>query len=178
MAHALICGMTGSGKSRLAKAFAAEYRRAGRLVAVLDPMHDDGWQAGYKTADVGQFFATCWRHKGVMCFIDEGGAFGKFNADIEKLMTQGRHLGHGITIITQRPQQLSPLVREQCAKAYVFALGDKGRLCLAEDFGVPELATRPAPAVRPGHYGHFYKVSRFAPIENFSIDFRTWKVYR
>jgi hypothetical protein len=112
-----------------------------------------------------------------MLFIDEAGDIGKYDKAIQKLMTQGRHLGHSIHIITQFPQQLSPLVRGQCCKAYVFNVGEDEIEVVAKSFNKKELLALPPPLIRPHKNADFYIVDRFAGIGRYLLDFRTGQVY-
>lgn len=173
MAHYLIAGMTGSGKTTLGKSLCRQFRARRMLTLVLDPMHDDGWNADGKTANINQFFAAAQSRKGCMLFIDEAGGFGKYDEQITWLMTRGRHLGHCIFLMTQDLTQVSPLIREQCSKIYLFASSDRAHKIIADAFRKPELLQ-----MRALGRGEFLEVSRFSEISKYSIDFRTGAVYR
>jgi len=140
MAHVLIAGTTMSGKSTLARQLAAQYKRAGIGVIVLDPLQDDRWGADYQTADNGAFLASAKNSWQCALFVDEAGAaIGRYNPEMEWCVTQGRHLGHRTHVITQWPTQLSPLVRGQCAYLYLFQVPRKAAALLAEEFNSEQL---------------------------------------
>jgi len=136
-------------------------------------MYDDRWFCDFKTHDIDAFFRFCWTRKGCMLFIDEAGGFGKYSEPLTKLMTKGRHLGHCIFLMTQDLTQVSPLIREQCSKIYLFASSDRAFKIIADAFRKPDLLTRPALG-----RGEFYEVSRFSEISKFSIDFKSGMVYK
>lgn len=170
--HILIAGMTESGKSTLGVALCRDFRRRRLLTAVLDPMHDDRFQADFKTDDLEKFSWFAWHNTGAFLFIDEAGSFGKFDAMLTKLLTRGRHMGHSIILMTQRPTQLDPLIRDQCRTAYLFALSSDAMAIFAREYNQPDL-------LRTGRLapGQFFKVSRFSEISKFQLDFRTGKAH-
>ena len=178
MPHYGIFGQTGSGKTRLAMLLAGRYRVARRPVFVLDPMWDDRWPADYKTPYAAEFFRFVWRYKGCMVFIDECGGFGKFNADVAKLLTKGRHLGHSVHIISQRPQQIDPLIRAQLIRGYLFNLDVAGMQCVAESFGKKELFSLPIPGVRVNKNSDFYILERYGPISRFVLEFKSGRILK
>jgi len=171
MSHYLIAGMTESGKTTLAIALSREFRRKRHSVAVLDPMHDLRWSYDFMTHKAEVFAPFVWSHKKLWVFIDEAGAFGKFSDLTTGLMTRGRHLGHSVTLLTQNLTQVSPLIRGQASVVYLFACTDEETKLVASTFRQPSLLTMP-----PLPKGDFYKVSRFAEIEKYTIDFRTGRV--
>lgn len=173
MAHYLIVGMTGCGKTSLGKSLCRQFRRRRMLTLVLDPMYDDKWECDFKTPDLATFSACAWQRKGAMLFIDEVGGFGKFADATTALMTKGRHLGHCLFLMTQDLTQVSPLIREQCSKIYLFASSDRSFKLIADAFRKPELITMPSLG-----RGEFLEVSRFSEISKYSLDFKTGNIYK
>lgn len=166
MPHNLIVGMTESGKSTLAKIFASEFRKRKITVAVLDPLHDE-WDCDFQTADSDEFLAWCKKNKSAMLFIDEGStAIGRYNPEMEWLATQSRHWGHSSFFICQRGPQLSPNVRDQASKLYLFACSRSDAENFANTWNEPELKN-----LEKIDKGEFYIVSRFGEMKKGKVDF-------
>lgn len=174
MGHKLIVGMTESGKSRLGITFCGEFRKARIPTVVLDPMYDDRWSSAADIVfrNLDNYMRFLWTHKGYFAFIDESGGFGKYNASIEKMICQGRHLGHNLILMTQKITQVSTLIREQCRTFYLFAANDRALAEISSECRKPQLLT--TPDLMPGE---FYKVSRFSEISKYSIDFTNGTIY-
>lgn len=157
MAHALILGISESGKTTLALRLARQYKAAGVGVLVLDPLRNPEWHADFITGDEAEFLDMFWRSRSCMCFIDEAGeAVGRYNVAMQKTVTRGRHWGHGVHVITQRGAQLSPTVRDQCRHLFLFCSSRKDGELLAAEFNKPELAE--CSSLKQGEYMH---ASRF-----------------
>jgi hypothetical protein len=166
--HSLILGMTESGKSTLAKIFAAGFKRRGVKVAVLDPLKYEDWEADFLTDDSDTFLAHAKRETKTVLFIDESSqAIGRYNVPMEWLVTQSRHWGHTAYVISQFWTQLPPVVRGQCAKVYLFACDKDSAEKVAAAFNEPALLQ--LEKFRPGK---FFVVSRFADLLVGQID---WK---
>jgi len=85
MAHALILGMTLSGKTSIAKTLCAKYKASGVKTIVLDPMNDPAWQADFRTYDPEEFLNILWASRQCAVFIDESGDMvGRFDKEMEK----------------------------------------------------------------------------------------------
>ena len=139
MPHILIAGITESGKTTLAKKMASMSRIRGRGVLVLDPMHDD-WDADYQTDSETDFLEIFWRSKSCDAYIDEAADYaGRYDDAIIQTATRGRHWGHSVHYISQRPAQLSPTVRSQCRHLFCFAVARDDAEKLAKDWNKPEL---------------------------------------
>ena len=149
MAHALIVGSSGTGKTSLAKKLAEarsitrKFKPEFRQVA-LDPM-------GSQWPD-GVFVVRDWVElETELAVMHEGGEHGciyideanvHFSiADKEKLwlMLRGRHFGLDVTLITQFPTLISPAARGQCERLHLFKVGAQSARMLAEDYAAPEL---------------------------------------
>lgn len=140
MAHVLILGMTESGKTTKARQLAANYRRQGIGVIVLDPLRDPAWQADFITDDQEEFLDVFWRSRSCAAFLDEGGeSVGRYDLAMQKTATRGRHCGHSCHYIAQKATQLAPIVRDQCSYLYLFRSGMQSCKLLAEEFSQDEL---------------------------------------
>lgn len=160
MAHVMILGMTMSGKTTLAKMLAAEYRKAGLKVGVLDPLGDPGWPADFRTDDVDVFLARFWDSRQCAWFIDEAGeSVGQFDTVMTKTATRGRHWGHRCHYISQRGTQLARTVRDQCASLFLFTTSLDDSKVHANEWNKPGL--KEAHALQQGHYFH---ATRFSPL--------------
>lgn len=161
MAHALILGMTMSGKTTLAKALAVEYRAAGVKVGVLDPLGDPGWNADFRTGDAEEFLRMFWQSRQCAWFIDESGDMvGQFDKAMAQTATKGRHWGHRVHFISQRGTQLARTVRDQCSNLFLFTTSLDDSKVHANEWNKPELRT--AYTLPQGHY--FY-TDRFSPLQ-------------
>lgn len=157
MAHTLICGLTMSGKTTLARLLAVEAMGKGVPVIVFDPMHD-AWPEGCVVdRDLDTFMARVWQSRGCLLIADESGiAIGKWKPETDFLTTTSRHLGHSAVILCQRLAQLSPTLRSNCVRVYMFASTRDDREALAHEFDVDlEL-----PALQQGEFILF---RRFKP---------------
>lgn len=140
MAHVLILGMTESGKTTKARQLAANYRRQGIGVIVLDPLKDPQWNADFITDDQEEFLDVFWRSRSCAAFLDEGGeSVGRYDLAMQKTATRGRHCGHSCHYIAQKATQLAPIVRDQCSYLYLFRSGMQSCKLLAEEFSQDEL---------------------------------------
>lgn len=161
MAHSLLLGQTESGKTTLAKQFATLFKAQKKKVIVLDPMHDPEWSCDYQTHDGAQFLEVFFANQSCYAFIDESGqAVGKYDTEMEKLATIGRHWGHSCFFVSQRGAQLSTTVRAQCRHLFLFTSSLDDCKVLANEFNCPELKTACSlPA------GSFFHKTRFSPLE-------------
>jgi energy-coupling factor transporter ATP-binding protein EcfA2 len=172
--HSLIIGMTESGKTTLAKILAAQLKKQGKKIAVLDPLNDPEWgNVDFLTNDPDEFLDYCKSNKSHYCFIDEGSiSIGRNNDDMQWFPTQSRHWGHSCFFLTQGLTQLSPIVRAQCSVVFCFAVGERDTDSLAEEWREKSLKK-----LNKIGKGEFYIVSRFSPLRKGTIDFRKRKVY-
>lgn len=145
--HALICGVTESGKTTLAHALANTLAKEKQNVIVFDPVSTPTIRGTWPEQaiifdDEEEFFDYLARddvnHAHV--FIDEAGEV--FNLEKRHnfwLLTRGRHFGFNCYVICQRPKMVAPTIRNQCAKAYVFRLADDDLKAIGADFGFSDL---------------------------------------
>jgi energy-coupling factor transporter ATP-binding protein EcfA2 len=168
MAHSLIIGTTGSGKTTLAIELARAYKRRKRPVLVLDPFRDARWRdAGVTllTDNPEHFMRAATRNRDCALFIDESGkVVGRYNDDMFWLATDARHYGHSSHFIAQRAMQLSPTVRDQCEYLFLFRVSRRDAKLLAEEYTDDSLLE--SSALPKGEY--FFK-SRFGPARRQSV---------
>lgn len=137
--HCLYLGMTGSGKTTLAKEMARKFRAQGFGVLVLDPMGDD-WAADFQTDDPNHFLAVVAKSTRCAVFVDESGeTIGHYEKDMFWLATRARHYGHSCHFITQRAAQLSPTVRDQCGRMFLFRVSTRDADILANEWAEPTI---------------------------------------
>lgn len=160
MPHSLIAGITESGKTTLAKKFATLSKQQARGVIVLDPMYDQ-WDCDYQTTNVDEFLEAFWNSKCCDVFIDESGdMIGHYDKAMIQTATKGRHWGHNVYFITQRPAQISPTVRTQCTNLFLFAMAREDSETLAREWNKPGLREA---ALLPK--GQCYMASRFGELK-------------
>jgi hypothetical protein len=160
MAHSITIGQTESGKSILNKKLSHWYRKNGFGVIVLDVMRDPGWASDKLFDDAEEFLRFVKDpRKCLQCalFIDEAGqSLDKYAAAFSWLTTQSRHHGHACHLITQRAQQVSVTVRNQCSILYCFNINPKDAKIYADDFNSPKVLEAPTLP-----QGQCWKIQRF-----------------
>jgi len=141
MAHALILGMTESGKTGLAKKLAGTFSKAGKRVLVFDPMGDPEWVADFKTHNFEEFLDEYWSSRSCAVFFDESGEAAQENDKaLIKTAIKGRHWGHSNHYITQRGALIPKTLRDQCRHLFMFAQSLDDAKIYARDYNSPELA--------------------------------------
>lgn len=173
--HSLIIGMTESGKTTLAKSICKGLIAKEQKVAVLDPLHDEGWgEVTFQTSGPAAFleWAKMKENRQAFLFVDEGSiAIGRYNAPMEWLATMSRHWGHSSFFISQSLTQLSTTLRGQCGRLYLFTAAETVNKIAAEEFNEKEL--RKADRLEKGQ---FYIVNRFTALKKMRIEFDTGEV--
>lgn len=89
---------------------------------------------------------------------------GHYDKVMIQTATKGRHWGHNVHFITQRPAQISPTVRTQCSNLFLFAMAREDSETLAREWNKPELkeaAQLPA--------GQCFMASRFGDIRRINV---------
>ena len=163
--HTLIIGQTESGKTTLAVRLSEKYQQAGWKVAVLDPLRDERWRADFLTTDDHEFLAVAKASRSCMLFVDESGqTIGRYQESMFWLATMARHWGHCSHFLSQRAQQVSPTVRTQCGRLFLFNCSATDAKILADEWNKPEL--REANSLAKGEY---FSVSRFAATERHQL---------
>jgi hypothetical protein len=172
VAHSLIVGMTESGKTTLAKIFISRMKKRGVKTIVLDPLSDPTWGADEVTSYPNKFLRFLKANKSCYFVIDEGGqAIGRYNKPMEWTATTSRHLGHAGLFLVQGCSQVGPIVRGQCSFVYLFCCSAGNFKIISEEWNQPELMTIPRLK-----RGEFIKVSKFDPLENYTLDFASKKI--
>ena len=152
--------MTESGKTTIAKSLCAMSHKQGKGTLVLDPLNDH-WECAFKTTNAEEFLTTFWNSESCDVFIDESGdAIGHYDKPMIQCATKGRHWGHNVHFITQRPMQISPTVRSQCRNLFLFNMALEDCKALAREWNKPELEKA---SQLP--QGQCYMASRFGEIK-------------
>lgn len=145
--HALICGVTQSGKTTLARAFARAAEKAGHNVIVYDPVGTGtaggDWPASAIVFEDPDEFIAYMNHPDVMnahVFIDEADEiFSMSDRANFWLPKKGRHFHLQIYMISQRPKMIAPTARTQVGICYMFRLAVDDARELAADFGFSDI---------------------------------------
>jgi hypothetical protein len=160
MAHALILGMTLSGKTTLAKRLAATFRANGYKIMALDPLLDPEWNTDLIFQEPDDFLAAYWKNKQCVAFIDEAGeSSGTFDKPMIKTATRGRHWGHKNFYLSQRGAMIAKTIRDQCNDVFLFRQSIDDAKVYAREWAEPVLLE--AAQLKQGHYIH---KSRFGDV--------------
>jgi hypothetical protein len=150
--HGLGLGETGSGKTTVMQAVAGGFRRAGIGVLAHIPEGVAPWpQADRCVYDPARFIELVNASRRCAVFVEMSDAsVSKYNEDFIKLATWTRNLGHRCFFIAQRHTQISPTIRDQCGRLWLFRVGVKTADILAEEF--VDDALKAAPRLADWHY--------------------------
>jgi hypothetical protein len=171
MPHALVAGMTESGKTHLARAIARAGVLAGRGVLVLHRPREpwpmpSGRGPVWQSADPDAFLSKVRASRNCFVFVEMSDARFADGSQIEKtdtrfhaLATDSRHEGHEVFFLCQRPVTLSPTIRENVSRLFLFRVGSLSANTLAEEWG--DEALEKAPALPARHF--FQKNGTFSP---------------
>jgi len=176
MAHTLLTGITGSGKTFTGKRLCRHLHLAGKRTAVLDPI-GSRWETGFQTYDPDEFLDYARRADDVHLFIDECGDVFRSGddrrvADFHWLTTRARHLGHGAFLMAQRAVQVPATMRGQCETLYLFTSSTPDGKVLAVEFNKPHLQECALLAK-----GEFFLCDRYSYNERGAIDFQNGKCW-
>jgi len=170
--HSLFVGRTLFGKSYLAKVLAKQLKAGGRKIIVYDVLRSPDWNADFITDDQTEFLEMFWTSVNCAVFVDEGAeSIGKFNLDMLKTATRGRHNGHQVFYLATRAADISKSVRAQTTTVYLFSCPLSDCKDFADEFDAPELLQ--AARFEPGYF--FKCVGGQRPIP-MSLDFDTGKI--
>jgi hypothetical protein len=136
--HVLIPGITGMGKTRLAKALIESYTRE---CLVLDPIGDPHWPKRARVfRDIREFSRTVRASRCCMVFIDEAPqAIRRYDDEHIWLATQARHLGHLCHFLTVRPQAMNANIRHMCSHVLAFKMSFTDAKLLSDERACREL---------------------------------------
>lgn len=149
--HTITIGRTMTGKSRLQKVIAAQLYALDLPVLVADPRRAPDWKCHRLFTTVDELVEVATKLKSAHLFVDESGqGVQRFNAGHEWLATTSRHEGHSVHFICQRHTQLSPTMRTQAERLFLFRVGDDDARMLANDWAAEEL--RHASKLKPGYF--------------------------
>lgn len=140
--HSLYTGVTQSGKTTLARAMARQASATGRVV-VYDPLGSPtaGGEWGERSEvheDLEPFLQRVYAPEftNADVFIDE--AHHVFNHQDKShlwLLTQGRHYGLRLHLLTQRPTKVHPDARTNCGRCFMFRLAHDDARSIGLDYG-------------------------------------------
>jgi DNA helicase HerA-like ATPase len=141
--HALICGVTQSGKTTLAHSMAQMLAGNGERIIVYDPVGTQtvkgNWPVSAVTfSDEHEFFEYLSRDdvNNAYIFIDEAGdIFTPQKRENLWLLTRGRHFGFSVFMIAQRPKMILPSARSMAGACYMFRLSADDQRDIGRDFG-------------------------------------------
>lgn len=147
MSHTLYTGVTESGKTTLARIVSRDLYKRGFKVVVYDPLGTDtaggGWGEGAIIfSDREPFLDFIYSPEcfNAHIFIDEAhNVFGHEMKDNFWLLTEGRHFGMFLHILTQRPKKVHPDVRSNCGRCFMFRLANSDAIEIGADYGFSDL---------------------------------------
>jgi hypothetical protein len=140
--HTLYTGVTQSGKTTMARLISRQLAAQGQTGIVFDPMgtHTAGGGWGFKEIhhDPYVFLERLEDPKLTKAhvFVDEAHKLlGHEMKENFWMMTEGRHFGLFMHILTQRPNKVHPDVRSQCERCYMFRLAQDDAAEIGKDYG-------------------------------------------
>ncbi len=141
--HALVLGITKSGKSTLLQWLAKLHHARGDGVIILDPRRDAGWphdaQLVRFARDAEHVLDLAKRSQRCALFIDESARMLGRDSRFDWLTTESRHNGHVAYLSALRATMVLPSLRAQCARAFVFRQSLSDARELADQFAEPRM---------------------------------------
>lgn len=143
--HILFTGVSKCGKTTLARSMARELGPKNRVI-VYDPLGTEtlggDWGSTEIYDDKEKFLAVIYAPETVNChiFIDE--AHHLFAHDDKSnlwLLTQGRHYGMVMYLMTQRPTKIHPDARTNCHRCMMFRLAYDDARAIGLDYGFSDI---------------------------------------
>jgi type IV secretory pathway VirB4 component len=140
--HALIIGMTGSGKSYLAAQIATRAKtERNRKVILYDPI-GNAFPCDIRTSTADALLKACADNPNSVVFVDEAPTICNnlgVNKKCEWLATMSRHKGLMVYFMAQDAPQIAPIYRRNCTHLYLLSVKADTAELLAREFGSDEL---------------------------------------
>ncbi len=129
--HYALYGMSGMGKSTVAKGVAKNLAAHRQRMIVFNPNGEAGWPKGalqaYNADQLEALLADSANH-GSFVFIDEARTLRmtqkNHHVNIRDLGTTGRHRGYTVFAISQFVTGVDPAIRWNCGRCYCFRLAN------------------------------------------------------
>ena len=145
--HSAYIGVSQSGKTTLARAMARGLSDAGHRVVVYDPLGTPtlGGAWGdkaelYEDVDLFMDLMHSDDFGNAHVFIDEAHhIFSHTQKENLWILTQGRHYGLNVNLLTQRPTKVHPDARTNCGRCYMFRLAFDDVKAIGNDYGHSDL---------------------------------------
>lgn len=145
--HSLYTGVTQSGKTTLARACARDLCKRKQRVIVYDPLGTPtaggAWgETAELFEDLEQFLDVVYSPETVNAhlFVDESHhVFAHSDKSNLWLLTQGRHYGLQLHLLTQRPTKIHPDARTNCGRCYMFRLAYDDARSIGLDYGFSDI---------------------------------------
>lgn len=116
-----------------------QFTESGRQTLVLDILKSP-WPCNFQTDDRDLFLDVFWASTDLAVFVDEGGeTVGRYEDEMMKTATRGRHNGHQCFYMTQRVTLMNKTLRTQATHIFLFSSAFSDAKLLADDFSCPEL---------------------------------------
>lgn len=137
--HVGIFGPTGCGKTTVAKALAAEYVRGGRANLVCDPLGTPWKEAAWQTHSAAALMEKAKASFRCMLWIEEASMAVDRDRSLSWFFTTARHNGHLTHVIGQDGASLTPGMRQQLSRVYLFKCHPDLADIWARQFCEPEI---------------------------------------
>ncbi len=171
MKHGLVTGTTQSGKTTYVIFLCYILKKLGFVIIWFTSIPDARLRelTPYVTHSKDELLKWFWTFRRCIVVFDEGtDTVGRFDKEIEKTATQGRHKHptlpggeHSCIYIGQAAQQINPTIRGQCAWTVAFLQGSASCEILVADFVCPGL--RAAGSLGRFEYLRFERFGKLQP---------------
>jgi energy-coupling factor transporter ATP-binding protein EcfA2 len=120
--HVCITGPTASGKTTLARLFAARAKAEKRGVLYRSSIYDSSFPCDEFVKDAEKLWELRKTHKNCDVFIDEAADYDCFGGRGKNtnILRQGRHYGWRCHVLTQRVKGVNQDVLRNCTDYYIF----------------------------------------------------------
>ena len=164
--HALIVGISYTGKSMLAKRIAAGLAAHNNII-VYDPLQSANWpESALLFSSPEKFLAHVEQAQNAYVFVDEAKTLWDHDEKrADALLYKRRHQGLLVFLIAQRATMIKPNARNQCSRLYAFKQTSDDARALAGDYddSIRDMITRLPPCEFIATNGH--------TVERFKLDF-------